>query len=394
MPLRNERQAYWDDIDAAIASVPPRTGAEALDRVCPDAAADRAALLARLGAVDAERAALERARDRAVSHARVLDRETDALARLRVADEAALRAERFVRSRLENDRVAGQRPGAVPAPSSPAPTRAESPEASTLPAAPIGGGVAKDPEPHVTRAAVGASGRLGDPRSNALRHREANERWGGAGVSPLMGGGYTVVLERARLDAEAAADELAAKRRERQLYFMSDVNDDGSRGETAERGDFGEGGAFDRLRVSGKENASEKINRNRRRCPEGAAGALRGWAPAPGDDERSSSGLLFASGRSGAGSLPPPRGVTSGGVSAEAPSSSGGGGPNRRRRENRRRDAAPLDARRDPRFGEAVDDPRGGEVAPTRSSRGAGLPMRSLRGGGARGSERNSLHLA
>jgi hypothetical protein len=325
MPLRNERQAYWDDIDAAIASVPPRTGAEALDRVCPDAAADRAALLARLGAVDAERAALERARDRAVSHARVLDRETDALARLRVADEAALRAERFVRGRLENDRVAGQRPGAVPAPLLPRADAGRVPRGFDPPGGAYGGGGTKDPEPHVTRAAVGASGRLGDPRSNALRHREANERWGGAGVSPLMGGGYTVVLERARLDAEAAADELAAKRRERQLYFMSDEDDDGSRGETAERGDFGEGGAFDRLRVSGKENASEKINRNRR-CPEGAAGALRGWAPAPGDDERSSSGLLSASGRNGAGSLPPPRGVTSGGVSAEAPSSSGGGG--------------------------------------------------------------------
>jgi hypothetical protein len=135
-----------------------------------------------------------------------------------------------------------------------------------------------------------------------------------------MGGGYTVVLERARLDAEAAADELAAKRRERQLYFMSDDDDD-REGETAERGDFGEGGAFERLR-RGKENASEKKNR---RCPEGAAGALRGWAPGPGDDERSSSGLS-ARGRSGAGSLPPPRGVTSRGVSAEAPSSSGGGG--------------------------------------------------------------------
>ena len=233
--------------------------------------------------------------------------------------------------------------------------------------------MAKDPEPHVTRAAVGASGRLGDPRSNALRHREANERWGGAGVSPLMGGGYTVVLERARLDAEAAADELAAKRRERQLYFMSDVNDDGSRGETAERGDFGEGGAFDRLRVSGKENASEKINRNRR-CPEGAAGALRGWAPAPGDDERSSSsGLLSASGRSGAGSLPPPRGVTSGGVSAEAPSSSGGGGgePTTTRKTD---DATP----RRSTLGGTRASARlsmihaGGEVAPTRSfARGA-----------------------
>ena len=371
MPLRNERQAYWDDIDAAIASVPPRTGAEALDRVCPDAAADRAALLARLGAVDAERAALERARDRAVSHARVLDRETDALARLRVADEAALRAERFVRGRLENDRVAGQRPGAVPAPLLPRADAGRVPRGFDPPGGASGGGVAKDPEPHVTRAAVGASGRLGDPRSNALRHREANERWGGAGVSPLMGGGYTVVLERARLDAEAAADELAAKRRERQLYFMSDEDDDGSRGETAERGDFGEGGAFDRLR-RGKENASEKINRNRR-CPEGAAGALRGWAPAPGDDERSSSGLLFASGRNGAGSLPPPRGVTSGGVSAEAPSSSGGGGgePTTTRKTD---DATP----RRSTLGGTRASARlsmihaGGEVAPTRSfARGA-----------------------
>ena len=367
MPLRNERQAYWDDIDAAIASVPPRTGAEALDQVCPDAAADRAALLARLGAVDAERAALERARDRAVSHARVLDRETDALARLRVADEAALRAERFVRGRLENDRVAGQRPGAVPAPLLPRADAGRVPRGFDPPGGAYGGGVAKDPEPHVTRAAVGASGRLGDPRSNALRHREANERWGGAGVSPLLGGGYTVVLERARLDAEAAADDLAAKRRERQLYFMSDDDDDGSRGKTAGRGDFGEGGAFDRLRVSGKENASEKINRNRR-CPEGAAGALRGWAPAPGDDERSSSGLLSASGRNGAGSLPPPRGVTSGGVSAEAPSSSGGGGgePTTTRKTD---DATP----RRSTLGGTRASARlsmihaGGEVAPTRS---------------------------
>ena len=52
MPLRNERQAYWDDIENHIARVQPLTASQALDRVCPDAAAERLALKSRLRDVE------------------------------------------------------------------------------------------------------------------------------------------------------------------------------------------------------------------------------------------------------------------------------------------------------------------------------------------------------
>lgn len=39
--------------------------------------------------------------------------------------------------------------------------------------------------------------------------------------SPLMGGGYTVVLQRAARDAEDAERALAAAERERHLYFLA-----------------------------------------------------------------------------------------------------------------------------------------------------------------------------
>ena len=65
MPLRNERQAYWDDIDAHIASVAPLDGDAALERACPRAAADREALRSRLAAVEGDMSALRLARRRA-----------------------------------------------------------------------------------------------------------------------------------------------------------------------------------------------------------------------------------------------------------------------------------------------------------------------------------------
>ena len=114
MPLRNERQAYWDDIDAHIASVAPLDGDAALERACPRAAADREALRSRLAAVEGDMSALRLARRRVASESRVLDAEADADARVERKASELERAERYVRGRLENDRAMGQRIGMAP----------------------------------------------------------------------------------------------------------------------------------------------------------------------------------------------------------------------------------------------------------------------------------------
>ena len=112
MPLRNERQAYWDDIERNIADVAPMTGTAALSKLpCPTAAAARRALKSRLASVDHEIASADRQRQRALAEARVTRNEDDA--RECLADKAARHqhAERFVRGRMENDRPEVREPG-------------------------------------------------------------------------------------------------------------------------------------------------------------------------------------------------------------------------------------------------------------------------------------------
>ena len=97
------------------------------------------------------------------------------------------------------------------------------------------------------------------PYDRADRNREVQERWGGAQMSPLMGGGYTVVLERARRDAEEAEERRADAERVRALYFMPPSDAHARDGWDED-----------------EENAWDPRNTNRREA-EGAALALRGW---------------------------------------------------------------------------------------------------------------------
>jgi len=164
MPLRNERQAYWDDIENHIARVQPLTASQALDRVCPDAAAERLALKSRLRDVEEQTRQVHRLRARAAAEADVLAREADAALDLESKERAFEEARRFVRGRLQNDRPDGQRLGM------------------------------RAPE-RLARAALGAPRedrlrfRVNNPAAHADAHRERNERWGSGEVSPLMGGG-------------------------------------------------------------------------------------------------------------------------------------------------------------------------------------------------------------
>lgn len=276
MPLRNERQAYWDDIDAHIASVAPLDGDAALERACPRSAADREALRSRLAAVEDEMSALRLARRRVASESRVLDAEADADARVERKASELERAERYVRGRLENDRAEGQRIGMAP--------DARAPRAA----------VARLKPDRVVPFAVP------DPYDRAARNREVQERWGGAQMSPLMGGGYTVVLERARRDAEEAEARRAEAERVRALYFMppSDAHDPDGRDDD-------------------EENVWDPQNTNRREA-EGAALALRGW-DADAVAERRSSAAKSArrdepddDAASVESALPPPRGSNPG----------------------------------------------------------------------------------
>ena len=168
MPLRNERQAYWDDIENHIARVQPLTASQALDRVCPDAAAERLALKSRLRDVEEQTRQVHRLRARAAAEAGVLAREADAALDLESKERAFEEARRFVRGRLQNDRPDGQRLGMR------APER--------LARAALGA-------PREDRLRAAAPFAVASPAAHADAHRERNERWGSGEVSPLMGGG-------------------------------------------------------------------------------------------------------------------------------------------------------------------------------------------------------------
>lgn len=201
MPLRRERQAYWDDIDAHVANVAPLSGTGHLARLCPEAAAARAALRSRLAAVEAELISAERSRARAASEAAVVRREDAAIADCEAKEAALMRAAAFVRGRLENDRSEGKR-------------------------AHWGGDVHAAPRAGPRRAPRGADGSVVTPFSTpsptAVRgkHRETHERWDSAEYSPIMGGGYTFVLQRAAREKEEAERRREMAERERELYFM------------------------------------------------------------------------------------------------------------------------------------------------------------------------------
>ena len=244
MPLRNERQAYWDDIENHIARVQPLTASQALDRVCPDAAAERLALKSRLRDVEEQTRQVHRLRARAAAEAGVLAREADAALDLESKERAFEEARRFVRGRLQNDRPDGQRLGMR------APER--------LARAALGA-------PREDRLRAAAPFAVASPAARADAHRERNERWGSGEVSPLMGGGYTVVLQRAAADREDAAERREKAERERALYFMeSSVESERDPSETR----------TETFRDSFCHLPNDAMNRT------SAAMALRGWEPA------------------------------------------------------------------------------------------------------------------
>ena len=251
MPLRNERQAYWDDIEENIALAPALSASARLARVCPEAAAAQAELRSRLHDLEIDIRATELARDRSQSLSAVAARERDAAA---IAEEKRVeleRAEAFVRGRLEGDRVHGRRPAF---------TRPED-----LPRAGLG-----------QARRMGALGGPGQVDSRLRHHpgvaaqaqREANERWGAAETGGvLMGGGYTFVLERQRRDAEDAQRRAENAARERALYFEppDEDHDDTT-------------GRYDLAGRYGKENGDENVDATYRKNDGGGVGdALKGW---------------------------------------------------------------------------------------------------------------------
>ena len=229
MPLRAETEAYWADIERGIENVPARTAREWQDAVCPNAAAARDALLARLHKIDARESNILRARRRDLAAASFLDKENAALDDLARKDAAVRKAEAYVRGRAENDRPCGVRGGIVPH--------------AALPR---------------------ARGNLGDASASvASAHREREERWGGAEMcSPLMGGGYTVVLKRAEEARDDAAAKAEALERERQLYFPDDEEEE-------EEEEVAEEEAAARARANANANGGEEEE-------EGVIDALRG----------------------------------------------------------------------------------------------------------------------
>lgn len=175
MPLRREREAYWDDISRHISEVDPLTGSGALARLCPDAAAARDALKSRLISVDDEMARLERHRARALAEARVVEAEDAARDRLAAKAARQAHAAAFVRGRMENDRREG--------------VRAHFGEAHRAPRAQgaprMHGAGAGGVDPNHQRRVVPFSAPDNDARRCA--NREVNERWGSAEMySPLM----------------------------------------------------------------------------------------------------------------------------------------------------------------------------------------------------------------
>lgn len=203
MPLRNERQAYWDDIEENIARVPALSASAHLARVCPEAAAAQAELRSRLHDLDIDIRACRSHATRSHALSAVAARERDAELAAEEKRVELERAEAFVRGRLEGDRVQGRRVAF---------TRPED-----LPRAGVG-----------EARRMGALGGPGQVDSRLRHHpevvaqaqREANERWGAAETGGvLMGGGYTFVLERRRRDAEDATRRAEDAARERALYF-------------------------------------------------------------------------------------------------------------------------------------------------------------------------------
>ena len=289
MPLRNERQAYWDDIEENIALAPALSASARLARVCPEAAAAQAELRSRLHNLEIDIRATELARDRSHSLSAVAARESDAAAAAEEKRVELERAEAFVRGRLEGDRVHGRRPAF---------TRPED----------------------LPRAGLGQArrmGALGGPEQvdSRLRHhpgvvaqaqREANERWGAAETGGvLMGGGYTFVLERRRRDAEDAQRRAENAARERALYFEPPEEDH----------DYTTTGSHDRTGRYGKENGGEENVEGRRGYDGGVGEALKGWPtrsyPKP---------TLNPDADDGNELLPPPRyGAASGASSAMGP---------------------------------------------------------------------------
>jgi hypothetical protein len=249
MPLRNERQAYWDDIENHIARVQPLTASQALDRVCPDAAAERLALKSRLRDVEEQTRQVHRLRARAAAEADVLAREADAALDLESKERAFEEARMFVRGRLQNDRPDGQRLGMR------APER--------LARAALGA-------PREDRLRAAAPFAVASPAAHAEAHRERNERWGSGEVSPLMGGGYTVVLQRAAADREDAAERREKAERERALYFMESSVGRDHEMETRVSGTFRDSLC----------HANDTMNRT------SAANALRGWEPEKGKGKK------------------------------------------------------------------------------------------------------------
>jgi hypothetical protein len=164
------------------------------------------------------------------------------------------------------------------------------------------------PPERLSRAAVGAPKEdrlraaapfaVRAPGAHAHAHRERNERWGSGEVSPLMGGGYTVVMERAHRDLEDAVDRQERAERERKLYFMeSGICRRGEDEDTFGRGDdtFDGGASF-----------NDTMNRT------SAAMALRGWEPAgPTGRGRGRTRVDDDDDDDAASVLPPPRGSDS-----------------------------------------------------------------------------------
>ena len=252
MPLRNERQAYWDDIEENIALAPALSASARLARVCPEAAAAQAELRSRLHDLEIDIRATELARDRSHSLSAVAARERDAAAAAEEKRVELERAEAFVRGRLEGDRVHGRRPAF---------TRPED-----LPRAGLG-----------QARRMGALGGPGQVDSRLRHHpgvaaqaqREANERWGAAETGGvLMGGGYTFVLERQRRDAEDAQ-----RARRTPPGSAPSTSSRPKRTTTIRRR-----GRYDRTGRYGKENGDENVDATHRKNDGGGVGdALKGW---------------------------------------------------------------------------------------------------------------------
>ena len=185
MPLRNERQAYWDDIENHIARVQPLTASQAWTGCAPipPRSASRSSRIPGRGGADAAGARLRALTAEAGARAR-----GGCGARSRVEGRAFEEARRFVqgdfRATARTVNASNMRPERAARAASARPRRPG-------------------------RRAV----RRREPRRCADAHRERNERWGSGEVSPLMkevhGGAAT---RRYREDAADGAKASAEAR--------------------------------------------------------------------------------------------------------------------------------------------------------------------------------------